>query len=105
MKELIGTEKQISWANKIRNDYMNWYDHAIESMDEDIADDENTPEDIAELTEQKTEIVDKFARILGEKTSAAWWIDHHSADPAVAAGITFKPDYLSPIVRLTKSIR
>lgn len=105
MKNLTGSEKQIAWANEIRANYTRWYDLAIADLDDDIADTENDEETIEDLTEQKDRIVSAFARILDEKTSAAWWIDHRASDPAVAAGSCYKPDYLSPILRLAKAIR
>ena len=102
MKELAGTPKQIAWANDIRSDMIRWYDLAIAELDEDIADEDNAPEVIEELTERRDQIVAGFSRIIDDIGSASWWIDHRCVDPARVAGIMYKPSYLYTVQQFVK---
>ena len=102
MKKLAGTTKQIAWANDIRSDMIRWYDLAIAEIDEDIADEDNAPEDIEKLTERREQLVAGFSRIIDSIDSASWWIDHRCEDPARAAGIMYKPSYLATVQQFVK---
>lgn len=102
MKELIGTEKQIAWASKIRDDMIRWYDLALAELDEDIADEDNPEEDIAELKERREQIVAGFSKIVETVDSASWWIDNRVADPTKLYTGFYKPQYLSTIQQFIK---
>lgn len=102
MKELIGSEKQVKWANEIRAAYVRWFDLAMTELDEDIRDEDNDEEDIEELVAKKERIEAAFAGILDSQTSAAWWIDRRTTDPAIVAGSVYKPSYLNAISSLVR---
>ena len=102
MKTLTGTEKQIAWAEKIRSEYLKWFDLAVAELDDDINDEDNDAETIEELKKDKAELVAAFSAVIEQKDSASWWIDRRTTDPAVVAGNFYKPSYLPAIRRLLR---
>lgn len=100
---LTGSEKQIAWAEQIRSAYINWMDKAVEEIDEDIADENNVPEDIEELKERKASMIASFSTIVETKSSASWWINNRTTDPQVVAGGVYKPSYLAAIRKLIRT--
>ena len=102
MMELIGTEKQIAWAEQIRSDMVRWYEAALTELDADICDEENDPEDVAELQDRREQLTAGFSRIIDNADSASWWIDHRCVDPARAAGSMYKPSYLATVEQFVR---
>lgn len=102
MKELIGTEKQIKWAADIRSNMIRWYELAIAEIDEDIEDEEDIAEVVAELKERREQIVSGFSKIIETVDSASWWIDHRVSDPGKAYAGFYKPSYLATVEPFVK---
>ena len=81
MKELTGTEKQIAWANDIREEMLRIYENALAAIDYEIDDEDNDEDTIEEFKSERAKLAAEFDEIISGQDSAAWWIDHRIAPP------------------------
>ena len=79
MNTLIGSEKQIKWANEIRNAFMSECNRQIENAQKwtDPSDDAET---IARRS-ARIERVNLAIEVAGKITKAAYWIDFRTDGP------------------------
>lgn len=73
LPELIGSDKQIAWANKIRQDY-------LKELAEYIADLDNPDDDDDEITPEE---LDSLRTLPQKQASSKWWIEsRYNLDPS-----------------------
>jgi len=72
LPELIGSEKQVAWAESIRNEALN-HNNKINDDPQIIAD---QPEEKQEEARRALEILITARKRLEVETSAKWWIDN-----------------------------
>ena len=81
MKELIGSEKQIRWAEDIRRNAMEHYANEIAEFDETIAEAvEDDDREWADGITKKRDLVVEMYEKLESASSAGWWIDMRGRD-------------------------
>lgn len=78
MPSLIGTEKQVAWAEKIRGEWLTWQTSLLARSEKDLAYEAGRPnadpDDVAYAEECVA--ADRAAlEAAGRQTSAAFWID------------------------------
>lgn len=73
MKNLIGTEKQVTWANEIRSALINVINSEIEEYRVKA---ENKPERADRIMEKAAISERALAWVLDNAVNASWWIDN-----------------------------
>ena len=83
MTRLIGSEKQIRWAEDIRKTVMDHYSSEIDEYNETIAEAmEDNDQEWADRIAIKRDLVVEMCEVLETVTSAGWWIDMRGRDCA-----------------------
>jgi len=68
LPELTGTEKQVAWANSIRQKHIDMLEDEIETLQEDL-------ENGFDFVEEDIETYKKALKIIRTKTEAKWFIN------------------------------
>lgn len=108
MMNLTGSEKQIAWANEIRQDLIDSVESTVDYYKSKI---EKYPNRTGKYNILIRANQDLLAYVLENATSANWWIDNRNGQYrnmiqwAKDHGQKIIPDELSPIVRWFSTVK
>lgn len=93
LAELVGSEKQVSWANQIRRNQLVKQKEYIETLWSYIPGlAETQPEELAGAI-SNVEKFEKRAKLLASVTDAKFWIDTRDEDAQILVGIDYSRDH------------